>query len=197
MDVSAIGQSVISSMFQTGSSKKPDAASMAKSLMEKLDTNSDGSLSADEISNAPDDLSTKIAGADSDQDGSVSLEELVADITKFEENRPQMPPPPPPTEENAEDMAGNIIDELDTNKDGVLSIDEILAGGEKAEKILEADSDGDGQVSKDELVEDITKMQQQMKTGSQTGGLTDLALNTYASAANLLESDSSLISLAA
>ena len=94
-------------------------------------------------------------------------------------------------------MASNIIDELDTNKDGVLSLDEILAGGEKAKKILEADSDGDGQVSKDELVEDITKMQQQMGTENKISSLTDLALNTYASATNILESDDSLLSLAA
>ncbi len=97
MDVSAIGQSsMLSSLFQANSSKKPDATSMANSLMDKLDTNSDGSLSTDEISQAPDDLASKIAGADSDEDGSVSLEELIADITKFEENRPQMPPPPAP-----------------------------------------------------------------------------------------------------
>jgi Ca2+-binding EF-hand superfamily protein len=196
MDISAIGQSVLSSMYQANNSKKPDATSMANSLMEKLDTNSDGSLSTDEISNAPDDLASKIAGADSDEDGSVSLEELIADITKFEgSTRPQMPPPPP--EESAEDTATNIIDELDTNKDGVLSLDEIMAGGEKAEKILDADSNGDGQVTEDELVEDITKMQQQMQTENKISSLTDLALNTYESAANILESDDSLLSLAA
>ncbi len=199
MDVSAIGQSsMLSSLFQANSSKKPDATSMANSLMDKLDTNSDGSLSTDEISQAPDDLASKIAGADSDEDGSVSLEELIADITKFEENRPQMPPPPPPpSEDSAEDTASSIIDELDTNKDGVLSLDEILAGGENAKKILEADTDGDGQVSKDELVEDITKMQQQMGTGNQISSLMDLALNTYESAASILESDDSYLSLAA
>ncbi len=198
MDVSAIGQSsMLSSMFQAGNGKKPDATSMANSLMEKLDTDSDGSLSAEEISKAPDDLAEKISGADSDEDGSVSLEELIADITKFEGNRPQMPPPPPRSEDSAEDMASNVIDELDTNKDGVLSIDEIIAGGEKAEKILEADSDGDGQVTKDELVEDISKMQQQMQTENQISSLTDLALNTYASAADILESDDSYLSIAA
>ncbi|MCE5340503.1 MAG: EF-hand domain-containing protein [Planctomycetaceae bacterium] len=170
---------------------------MANSLMEKLDTNSDGSLNADEISNAEGDLAEKITGADSDEDGSVSLEELIADITKFEGGmRPNMPPPPP-SEDDAEDMATNIIDELDTNKDGVLSLDEIMAGGEKAEKILDADSNGDGQVTEDELVEDITKMQQQMETENKISSLTDLALNTYASATNILESDDSLLSLAA
>lgn len=73
----------------------------------------------------------------------------------------QMMPPKPP-KEDASGMASNIIDELDTNGDGVLSAEEISAGGEKAERILGADTDGDGSVTEDELLADISAKMQEM-----------------------------------
>jgi Ca2+-binding EF-hand superfamily protein len=145
MDVSAISQSMsLLSMFKPQSK---DATGMAKSLMEKLDSNEDGSLSTDEISKAGD-LAKKILGADSNGDKSVSLEELIADITKQDDRPPMMGDP--------KEMASKIMSELDTNKDGVLSSDEISNGGEKASRISGADKDGDGQVTLDELTEDIS-----------------------------------------
>lgn len=57
---------------------------------------------------------------------------------------------------SAKEMASHIFDDLDTNKDGKLSADEIEAGGDRAKKVLEADTDGDGTVTMDELVNQIT-----------------------------------------
>jgi len=193
MSIMSLLQSQAQSKSESSSS---DASSLADSLMGELDTDGDGILSSEEINNAGD-LTDKLLGADSDDDGSVTLDELVADISKNEQ-RPPMPPPS--EEEDAESMATNIMDELDTNQDGVLSAEEIAAGGEKAQNILGADSDGDGQVTYDELVEDISEMQGQTSdsgTANTISSLTALALNTYESAANILESEDSYLSLAA
>jgi Ca2+-binding EF-hand superfamily protein len=106
----------------------------------------------------------------------------------------------PPPSEDAETTATTIFDELDTNQDGILSLAEIEAGGEKAQNILGADSNEDGEVTFDELVEDITEMHEKMAnsdTANKINGLTSLALNTYESAANILASDDSNLSLAA
>ncbi len=57
---------------------------------------------------------------------------------------------------SAKEMANHVFDDLDTNKDGKISADEAKAGGDRAKKILEADADGDGTVTVDELVNQIT-----------------------------------------
>lgn len=64
---------------------------------------------------------------------------------------------------SASDMSSRVIDDLDTNGDGVLSIEEIRKGGERAQKILDADADGDGNVTEDELISKITKDMQNME----------------------------------
>lgn len=66
---------------------------------------------------------------------------------------------------SASDMANHIMKELDTSGDGSLNADEINAGGDKAKRILGADSNKDGQVTMDELLADITKNQQAKHVG--------------------------------
>jgi Ca2+-binding EF-hand superfamily protein len=165
MDTSAISQSMsLLSMFQP---KAKDATGMAKSLMDKLDSNQDGSLSTDEISKAGD-LAKKILGADSNGDKSVSLEELIADITKNDDRPPMMG--------NPKEMASKIMSELDTNEDGVLSADEIGKGGEKASRISAADKDGDGQVTLDELTSDISANENTQVKGHGGAGMAAKAI---------------------
>ncbi|MGD0077627.1 MAG: hypothetical protein ABSB91_03260 [Sedimentisphaerales bacterium] len=153
MTVSAIGQNM--SMFSLYGMQKPSASDIVSKIFEKLDTNGDGSLSADEISKAGK-RAKNILGADANGDGIVTQDELLSDITKKMNNgmTPLMGMMQPPS---ADDIAGKIIDNLDTNGDGVLSTDEINNGGDLAQRILKADSNGDGVVTKDELVADIEK----------------------------------------
>lgn len=156
MSISAIGQSI--SMSALYRMQQPSASDMAGMILKDLDTNGDGVLSADEIGKAGK-HAKDILSADADGNGSVTLDELVSDITKKMKSG-GMPPPPfmggmqPP---GADDIASKIIDALDTNGDGVLSADEISKAGKYAQNILGADTDGDGVVTKDELAADITK----------------------------------------
>jgi Ca2+-binding EF-hand superfamily protein len=59
----------------------------------------------------------------------------------------------------ADDIASQIINQLDTNGDGQLSTDEIDASGNTnfASQLLKADANGDGIVTKDELSDAIAK----------------------------------------
>jgi len=150
MSVSGVGQSM--SMLSMLQMKPPSASDMANKIIGDLDTNGDGALSTDEIS-AGGEQAQKILSADSDGDGNVTLDELLADISKNQQNIGGMQPP------SAEDMANSIIEEFDTDGDGVLSTDEISASGEHAQDILGADADGDGTVTMDELVIDISEHQ--------------------------------------
>jgi hypothetical protein len=81
---------------------------------------------------------------------------IIVTISKIGQNMPMlgmcgMGPPSP------SDMASRVIDDLDTDGDGVLSADEISKSGKLAQRILDADTDGDGIVTKDELISKISK----------------------------------------
>jgi Ca2+-binding EF-hand superfamily protein len=61
---------------------------------------------------------------------------------------------------SASDMVSRILSDLDTDGDGALSTEEIGKAGKHAKDILKADANGDGVVSQDELLSDITKKMQ-------------------------------------
>ncbi|WP_055037025.1 EF-hand domain-containing protein [Blastochloris viridis] len=146
---------------------QPDAASNEEDtpiskLFSSIDSDGDGSLSADEFSTfvqslggSAEDASELYSSIDSDGDGAVSEEELAS----------ALPPPPPPL---AEDAAGSIVSALDSDGDGALSKSELEAfatsvGGssEEAESILEAlDTDDSGTVSTAELTQRIQALLQ-------------------------------------
>jgi Ca2+-binding EF-hand superfamily protein len=148
MTISGIGQSMsMQSMFGM---QPPSASNMASQIMGDLDTDGDGVLSTDEISKGGE-RAQKILGADADGDGYVTEDELLADISKKTAGMNGMHPP------SASNIASHIMDKLDTNGDGVLSTDEINAGGKRSQNILEADTNGDGKVTMDELLADISK----------------------------------------
>ena len=137
MTISGIGQSM--SMSFLYGTQKPSASDMASKILEELDTNGDGSLSADEISKAG--KHTKdILAADANGDGVVTKDELIADITK----------------KMASHKAHHIMSKLDTNGDGSLSTDEISSGGSSTSSISAADTNGDGVVSMTELIAYLT-----------------------------------------
>lgn len=143
--------------------EKPNAAAVFKSV----DSDEDGAITADEFKTAMDTLREQ---RKSQPDAANGM------------GRPSGPPPggmrgaggPPPS---AEEEAEEVFDDLDTNKDGTVSIEELMAslveesesnGGTAAvgqadelKKLFEAvDGDGDGSISKAELTtvfEDIRK----------------------------------------
>lgn len=123
----------------------PSADDMASQIISKLDTNGDGQLSTDEINNAGD-LAQKLLKADSNGDGTVTKDELVTDIQK------NMASGKTHKHHSLGDIAGKIMDELDTNGDDELSTDEISSGGDSASTFQAADTNGDGVVSMTELI---------------------------------------------
>ena len=154
MTVSAISTSTLS-LYSMYSAKKPSASDMVSKILAELDTNGDGSLSSDEISKAGK-YAKHLLKADANGDGIVTQEELLSAITK-KMNSGMMSPIGAMQPPSADTIASEIIDDLDTNGDGVLSADEISKAGKNAQNILGADANGDGVVTKDELVADITK----------------------------------------
>jgi Ca2+-binding EF-hand superfamily protein len=58
---------------------------------------------------------------------------------------------------SASDIVSKILGNLDTDGDGALSTEEIGKAGKFAKQLLKADANGDGIVTQDELLSDITK----------------------------------------
>ncbi|HOK67654.1 MAG TPA: hypothetical protein PK054_11600 [Anaerohalosphaeraceae bacterium] len=161
------------SMMHLGKMKPPEPNELSSKILNALDTDGDGSISSEELTNAGQ-LGQKIAQADTDEDGTITAEEILAKITaKMEEmgitprssfkEKPdlnalkelltqagteiiQQNPTPNPSE-----VSTKILGDLDTNGDGVLSIEELNAAGLFGQKIAESDSDGNGVVSREEL----------------------------------------------
>ncbi|MGA2678257.1 MAG: EF-hand domain-containing protein [Sedimentisphaerales bacterium] len=140
MTISGIGQGMSMSMlYGMQNTQKPSASDIVNNIFQKLDTNGDGVLSADEISKAGN-QAQNILGADANGDRVVTKDELSAEITK----------------KMASHRAHHIMSKLDTNGDGSLSTDEINNGGTAAQSILPADTNGDGVVSMTELIAYLT-----------------------------------------
>jgi len=155
MTISGIGQSMSMSLLY--GMQKPGASDIASKILKALDTNGDGVLSTDEIRKAGK-HAKHILGADANGDGTVTLDELISGITKkMESGTMALPPMDGMQPPGVSDIVSNIIDELDTNGDGVLSAVEISKGGERAQRLLGADANGDGNVTKDELLSQITE----------------------------------------
>lgn len=148
---SSNSSSGVSSASQKG---KPDFEKMAQELLSSLDTDKSGSIDKAEFSAAAQALASSSSSSatgsssatdifstlDTNSDGSMSTEELVASLKNMKppEGKGDMPPPPgamPPPPSDSSSTSNNsttssssdIIDAMDTNKDGTVSIDELLA----------------------------------------------------------------------
>lgn len=126
-----------------GGFKEPDLDAAASDILSALDTDSDGSVSLSELSSSEvaegygsDQLESLFDAIDTDSSGSVSEDEISSFI---ENNKPESPPmgaggpPPPPSSgpessgaSSDESASSESYDVLDTNEDGVVSLEERL-----------------------------------------------------------------------
>lgn len=112
----------LSSLLSTQEASGKD--DLANRLIQDGDTDGDGLLSLGEIqtamgSEASDQLTAAVSNLDTDGDGKLSAEELSAGL---EANRPERRGPPPPS---SADVASRLIDDVDSDRDGSLSLAEI------------------------------------------------------------------------
>lgn len=159
----------------------PAASDIASDLIDALDTDGDGEVSAEEIAAAfssagLDDsgVSDALGAIDTDASGALSADELTTAIASDMEARgPKGPPPggpPPGGGMSADEAASSILDELDTDENSGLSIDEILSAlgqdededGSISSIFSSLDSDGDGNINAAEL---SAAIQQDMDAG--------------------------------
>lgn len=98
----------------------------------ELDTNGDGSVSAEEFATRP----NRFARADTNGDGVLSAEEIVT-----------------AGQQRAADRADRMIARLDANGDGALSEDELTARRDPARMFDRLDANDDGVVSAEEFAE--------------------------------------------
>ncbi|MGO8081985.1 EF-hand domain-containing protein [Rhizobium leguminosarum] len=119
-------------------SQRPGGDDLA-SLLSDLDTDGDGSISKDEfVAGRPSDVTEDQAGTlfdsfDSEGAGSLSVDALTEAMSAEQSQRSEGPPPPPPAED---DQSQSLLSDLDTNGDGLVTLDEFMAG--KREDVTES-----------------------------------------------------------
>lgn len=171
------GPQMSSDMMQTFCDiQEQSSGDMASRLMSTLDADGDGSLSFEEATSSDDADASKVFGVlDTDSDGALTLSELSTALESAEPPAggppPGGPPPggPPPgggAGAAAEDEASTLVDALDTDGDGTVSLEELLAQfsddeSETATKAFSAlDSDGDDALSLQELTSAVSAYRQ-------------------------------------
>jgi Ca2+-binding EF-hand superfamily protein len=165
----------------------PSASNIASDLIDSLDTDGDGEVSAEEITAAFSSAGLDTSGVadaigkiDTDANGALSADELTTAISSdMQAHGSKGPPPggPPPGGSppggmgpRADEAASSILSAFDSDGDSSLSLDEILAAlgqqddedGGVASALSSLDSDGDGKLS---LAELTAGLQQDMDAG--------------------------------
>lgn len=166
--------SALQGLLGTQSADEMDNA-LSTEIMKAKDADSSGSLSASELGVS----STQLAEFDTDGDGEVSSAELAAGLkAQRKKMQAQMQTQmqqsgqmgmlqasmgagqaPPDMEQKDSEMAQGILEEKDTDGDGVLSAEEL---GVSAENLSAVDTDGDGVVSESELTASLKSQREQM-----------------------------------
>jgi hypothetical protein len=117
----------------------------------EMDANSDGKVTKEEIAAH---RTAMIAAIDANGDGNITADELMA-------MREQQ------AEQRATDRAAKMIERLDADKDGKLSVAEMTAGadhGGRGDKMFDrVDTDKDGAISQEEADVAKAKMEERMK----------------------------------
>ncbi len=155
--MAAAGASLILATAASAAPGNPEkrAERVVNGVFERLDADENGRITETEVKDA---RRTAFLSADANADGVVEPSELEA-LRKADRERPRrgrgrFGPRP---------EAGEALDfaRLDTNEDGLLTSDEFV---ERAIRLLEMDSDGDGAVDKAELTAGVqARMQERME----------------------------------
>lgn len=101
-----------------------ESSDFASTIMSNYDSNSDSSLSSDELSLLSSD---EFSALDSNSDGSISADELSSAVEQVASNQGTSPSAPPAGGgggAQASTSSSEEYDELDTNKDGIVSQEE-------------------------------------------------------------------------
>ncbi|ANL37853.1 MULTISPECIES: EF-hand domain-containing protein [Rhizobium] len=102
------------------------------SMLSDLDTDGDGLISkAEFVAGRPSDVTEDQAGTlfdsfDSEGAGSLSVDVLTEAMSAQQSDRADGPPPPPPSADD--DQSASLLSDLDTNGDGLVSLEEFMAG---------------------------------------------------------------------
>ena len=135
-----------------------EARQMALPSFEALDTNKDGKIDRDEARLA---MPGRMAGADTDGNGFVTVEELTAHLAADAQRR-------------AETRAQRMIERMDSDKDGKLSQAELASVGERRQDRMarlfdRVDRDDDGAISQAEYDRAVERMQEHRGKGGHEG----------------------------
>ena len=126
-----------------------------------MDANSDGNITKTEAEAYQ---TAEIAAMDANKDGKISAEELSAfHVAKLQQN----------LDARAKDMAARMIENLDTDKDGALSIAEVAARPGADKMFDRLDGNSDGVISTEELAAAknlMDKMTEGRRGGDHKGG---------------------------
>ncbi len=114
---------------------------------EQLDADGNGTVSAEEFKAT---RLAKFKAADTDGNGALSAEEMLAAREKTASKTPKA------------DRATRMIERLDTNEDGELSMDELTARRSPEKMFERIDANSDGAISEEEFAEAQAKLAKRM-----------------------------------
>ncbi|WP_304545884.1 EF-hand domain-containing protein [Sulfurimonas microaerophilic] len=139
--------------------RPPNADEIFSKIMQAVDSNEDGSISSDELSVLNEEQQARLTQADSDGNGLISEDELLSQIADHIASKEQMKQGKPGGMEmpSVEELLTQIMQDSDTDGDGVISAEEVSALDERQqEKLAQADTDGDGIITQEELSTQIS-----------------------------------------
>ena len=141
----------------------------ADALLNVFDPQKTGAIDIAAAANvtAPDDAQAQahFAAWDSDKDGKLTRQELIAGIEAFDAAAQQPPPPPPPpiTPTDPALLAATLLAQYDTNSSGGISSAEFAAHAQVADAAATFaawDTTADGELTLEELQKGIAQVQQ-------------------------------------
>ncbi len=122
-------------------------------MFDRADANGDGKLTADEVpADKRESFQKMLERLDDDKDGAVTKEQFVRAMMASAGGQPgERPPQPPPPGPGRPPFfpGGPLMATLDADRDGELSADEI---GDAPKALKQLDKDGDGKLSRQELM---------------------------------------------